>query len=241
MNLNDRHSDLNTVVTAAIDRWKNVIVSTRASSGMGAQRSLNSQPSDAADSGNANGSTNTSSRNWTKAQQAQTRTTRTRTQQSVPVLQAPQPHRPATGNAANGTLLSAADTSSTEPRPPSTAPTADSTSVAASVSGGADDDDMSDQDADGDAEMDDDDGYASMNTPNAGTPLKLESQQPPPAVPSQGSGTLEVPRTRGAAQSRIPNGTARSATQAVSGARSPANTGRSVTMQSMGGDPMYVD
>ena len=242
MNLNDRHSDLNTVVAAAIDRWKNVIVSTRASSGMGAQRSLNSQPSDAPDSGNANGSTNAGGGNLTKAQQAQTRTTRTRTQQSVPILQAPQPQRPATGNAANGTLLSATDKLSAEPRAPSTAPTADSTSVAASVSAGADDDDMSDQDADGDAEMDDDDGYASMNTPNAGTPLKMESQQQaPPAMPSQGSGTLEVPRTRGAAQSRTPNGTARSVTQAVPGGRNPANTGRSVTMQSMGGDPMYVD
>lgn len=41
LNINDRHSDLSTIVATAISRWKNVIVSTRASgSGMGAQRPL---------------------------------------------------------------------------------------------------------------------------------------------------------------------------------------------------------
>lgn len=41
LNINDRHSDLSTIVATAIGRWKNVIVSTRASgSGMGAQRPL---------------------------------------------------------------------------------------------------------------------------------------------------------------------------------------------------------
>lgn len=36
----DRHSDLSTVVSGAIDRWKNVIVAMRAASGMGTQRPL---------------------------------------------------------------------------------------------------------------------------------------------------------------------------------------------------------
>lgn len=40
LNMEDRHSDLNTVVSSAIDRWKNVIVSTRATSGLASQRPL---------------------------------------------------------------------------------------------------------------------------------------------------------------------------------------------------------
>ncbi|CAK7205448.1 hypothetical protein SEUCBS139899_008220 [Sporothrix eucalyptigena] len=41
LNLNDRHSDLSTIVATAISRWKNVIVSSRASTtGMAAQRPL---------------------------------------------------------------------------------------------------------------------------------------------------------------------------------------------------------
>ncbi|KAJ0110074.1 hypothetical protein J7T55_014877 [Diaporthe amygdali] len=39
-NMEDRHSDLNTVVSTAIDRWKSVIVSSRATSGMTSQRPL---------------------------------------------------------------------------------------------------------------------------------------------------------------------------------------------------------
>lgn len=44
LNLEDRHSDLNTVVSGAIERWKSVIVSARAARGLNAQRSLD-QPS----------------------------------------------------------------------------------------------------------------------------------------------------------------------------------------------------
>jgi hypothetical protein len=44
LNLDDRHSDLNTVVSSAIDRWKNVIVSSRATGGLAAQKPLE-QPS----------------------------------------------------------------------------------------------------------------------------------------------------------------------------------------------------
>ena len=40
LNMEDRHSDLNTVVSSAIDRWKDVIVSSRATSGLTAQRTL---------------------------------------------------------------------------------------------------------------------------------------------------------------------------------------------------------
>ncbi|KUI52930.1 hypothetical protein VP1G_00307 [Cytospora mali] len=36
----DRHSDINTVVSSAIDRWKSVILSSRATSGLNAQRPL---------------------------------------------------------------------------------------------------------------------------------------------------------------------------------------------------------
>lgn len=45
LNMDDRHSDLNTVVSSAIDRWKNVIVSSRATSGLASQRPL--EPSSA--------------------------------------------------------------------------------------------------------------------------------------------------------------------------------------------------
>ncbi|KAK3998321.1 hypothetical protein QBC44DRAFT_314232 [Cladorrhinum sp. PSN332] len=40
LNLADRHADLNTVSSAAIDRWKNVIVSSRSASTLQAQRPL---------------------------------------------------------------------------------------------------------------------------------------------------------------------------------------------------------
>lgn len=40
LNIEDRHSDLNTVVSGAIERWKNVIVASRAASGMKSQRPL---------------------------------------------------------------------------------------------------------------------------------------------------------------------------------------------------------
>lgn len=40
LNMEDRHSDLSTVVSSAIDRWKNVIVSSRATSGLASQRPL---------------------------------------------------------------------------------------------------------------------------------------------------------------------------------------------------------
>lgn len=40
LNLEDRHSDLNKVVSGAIERWKSVIVSSRAARGLNAQRSL---------------------------------------------------------------------------------------------------------------------------------------------------------------------------------------------------------
>lgn len=44
LNLEDHHSDLNTVVSGAIERWKSVIVSSRVASGLSAQRPLD-QPS----------------------------------------------------------------------------------------------------------------------------------------------------------------------------------------------------
>lgn len=44
LSMEDRHADLNTVVSGAIERWKSVIVSSRAASGLSAQRSLQ-QPS----------------------------------------------------------------------------------------------------------------------------------------------------------------------------------------------------
>lgn len=40
LNLEDNHSDLNTVVSGAIERWKSVIVSSRVASGLSAQRPL---------------------------------------------------------------------------------------------------------------------------------------------------------------------------------------------------------
>ncbi|CAK7233438.1 hypothetical protein SBRCBS47491_008610 [Sporothrix bragantina] len=52
LNLNDRHSDLSTIVAKAIGRWKNVIVSSRASStGMAAQRPLSTPTGAQATSG----------------------------------------------------------------------------------------------------------------------------------------------------------------------------------------------
>ncbi|ROW03026.1 hypothetical protein VMCG_05813 [Cytospora schulzeri] len=40
LNTEDRHSDINTVVSSAIDRWKSVILNSRATSGLNAQRPL---------------------------------------------------------------------------------------------------------------------------------------------------------------------------------------------------------
>lgn len=69
--MDDRHTDLATVVTKSIERWKNVITSTRVSSGgMSAQKSLDqtNQPQERA---NSNGSSQSHEQNHSQTPQPQ--------------------------------------------------------------------------------------------------------------------------------------------------------------------------
>jgi hypothetical protein len=50
LNMEDRHADLPTLVTRCIDRWKNVIVSNRATTGMTAQKPLSASQASSATS-----------------------------------------------------------------------------------------------------------------------------------------------------------------------------------------------
>ncbi|KAH8887646.1 hypothetical protein GQ53DRAFT_287408 [Thozetella sp. PMI_491] len=246
MNMEDRHSDLNTLVSTAIERWKQVIVATRMGSGLQAQRPLATptaeQTEPGADDGGQTGQEETGAAETPKpATQAQT-------QPLLPTLQTPQPQRSAATNVVNGAAnsnsesMSSANSPGTDNCEPASGPPAGTTSAPESVSADADEE-MSDQDADGDAEMDDDADYASIQTPTAGNPSKTGPQPNVTAVPTQRTEGLEVPRTRGIGQQRLATGGTRSMTQVGPGARGSAVNGtRSATMQGVGGgDPMFVD
>jgi hypothetical protein len=182
-NMDSRHEDIGPVVTAGIERWKNVIISTRAQQGgMNAQRTLD-QPGPATP---ATENVSAGPSDTTTGAQGQ--------------LHAPAPvSQPAHVNhqASNTAAPPAISVTSTAPPTGTTTPSAPA-SVNADMNGDEqedeeedeeEDDDMSDQDAD--AEMEEDDEYSNPPPPSA----VLQ----PPTVPSVQDGQLNVPRTRGVA------------------------------------------
>ena len=186
MNIDDRHLDLSTVVSTAIDRWKNVIVSARSASGMSAQRSFDQS------STSGPGVTQTPAPASAQNMSTPSNTAAAPTVQPQPVTQAQQPVTAPTPQQQSQTRhMSIASSTG-----PTVTPSEPKTSAAPTPSVPSVDDEMSDQDAD--AEMEDDDGFAAMNTPAAKPP-------PPPLqveVPQQQTPELHVPRARGPAMNR---------------------------------------
>jgi hypothetical protein len=204
LSLDDRHSDLNTLVSKAIERWKHVVVSTRSASGMSAQRPLEQSgtapiikspvapapaasgtPTDLAPS--VNGSSTSSLQKAAESKQVSTPKRPSKAKQSKA---AKNTNGPATSPRKANPPPEAAQPSPVQIEEP-LAPTAPVEEIQAD-----EDDEMSDQDAD--AEMEDEDslGFQAMNAP---VPVLQETQPPQPvaATPVKQSGQLEVQRTRG--------------------------------------------
>ncbi|KAK4155719.1 hypothetical protein C8A00DRAFT_31472 [Chaetomidium leptoderma] len=209
----DRHSDLNTLVSSVIDRWKKVIVSTRsASGGLQGQRSLNARTSGEPRSGGSIGGLSLSD----QQQEFRHRQQSSSSSHVPPTIQYP----PTTSAQATGFPASAATTTaSLTPRIPTT-PAVPIPSAPPSISTQAkgdedEDEEMSDQDAasDGDAESDpnpdgdaegdtDADADADMDD-ESGTytgghlqPLQQQQLHPVMPMPPQQMGRLEVTKTR---------------------------------------------
>ncbi|KAK3384202.1 hypothetical protein B0T24DRAFT_662566 [Lasiosphaeria ovina] len=189
LNLTDRHSDLNTIISNAIDRWKNVVVSTRSTTnGLQGQRPLNPPGTRNPGSGMASSGTTNPSTPQAQAPAFQG-------QQQVPALQNPPQSQnlPTTNNNASAYASSATPFITASPPSgnsqqqvarvggaPSTAPSA-SPDIKEDNDNDEDEDeneddeededeDMSDQDAEGDEDADADadvdaemDDYAAMN------------------------------------------------------------------------------
>ncbi|CAM1502296.1 Fc.00g042800.m01.CDS01 [Cosmosporella sp. VM-42] len=232
--MEDRHVDLGSIVSRSIERWKNVITSTRvSSSGMSAQRPLD-QTGQPSSSVTINGPTQTqkTQQQQQPSSQPQVQTPQIQTPQQ-PVQPQQQQRRPQIVKRVSTTstsgLTSEATNSTTTTGPPSIEET-------------------SDQDAD--AEMEDDDSFAIMNT----SPVK-------PQPPMQQQATLEVPRTRGPVQQRnpdprfmMPNGTGSPVGRAaINMSRSMPNMNMAMqnasmhggdmgmAMQGVRGDPMFLE
>jgi hypothetical protein len=211
LHLEDRHLDLNTIVAKSIERWKNVITSNRTAS-----IGMNAQKSlEQAATPSAN----------CAPQSPQ--------QQSRSQLPAP-PHRQST-TSTNGPLSEAAQST-----------TGASSDDSSDQDADADADGDVDADADADAEMEDDDSFAVMNTPIT-----------KPMPPTQPQATLDVPRTRGPMQRgggavsyMMPNGTpnrvAMNMSRSMPNMQAALQAGMhpadlNLAMQSVRGDPMYMD
>ncbi|KAK8003055.1 hypothetical protein PG989_002774 [Apiospora arundinis] len=148
LNLDDRHVDLTTLVSRAIERWKNVIVSSRGS-GMTSQRSLEQPtptPTPATGAAAANATTTPDSPAITQPKPA------------AASLQAQQPRQ------ASAVTV----TPSNDARANTTPTTSNSAASAAN-------DDNSDQDAD--AEMEEDDFPMSTSTPLVAKPPQQQHHQ----------------------------------------------------------------
>lgn len=234
--LDDRQSDVNTIVAKTIDRWKSVIVTARSANTLNAQRPLDqagapppppvppaaegsSQTPGAASSAGA--STPATAAPQPRPQQLQPQMQQQQQQQQLqpkvpPVPPIPQQHIPVPTlqPAPKPRNLETAAVSFEQPAaatgsPPEPSPV-EVKSTPLSL------DDTSDLDAD--AEMDDDEeGYAAMSAPLA----KPMVSNAPLAMPMQATPKLEVQRTRGPAQratAAAGSPYARSASHAATGA-----------------------
>lgn len=223
LNIDDRHLDLGTIVSSAIERWKNVIVSTRSTSGLDAQRPLE-QAASAPPSQAGSSSMGTNDGNEAAAvapgssTQAQNQNQAPQPRQHHAIQAVQDPPRPGQhhfGTRPKGYAHAAGRHAST------TAPNTSILSAPPSVvTISADhDDEISDQDAD--AEMEDDDslGFPAMNA--APQPHQsrhqVQARQQVASMPEQHAVQLDVPRTRGAERPRfavIANSTGRRANSA---------------------------
>ncbi|KEY66832.1 hypothetical protein S7711_05187 [Stachybotrys chartarum IBT 7711] len=247
MSLDDRHVDLGTAVSRSIERWKSVIISSRATAnGLSAQKALDQPAPSAGAGGNVNGASQAQpSKQLPAAQPPQQSKFQQQQQQQHAPLQHPQPqqqqvhaqqlqqHASTKSSAAstNGAMSEHTVSSAATTAPPSV-------------------EDTSDQDAD--AEMEDDDSFAIMNA----SPTK------PMTVPMQQQPTLDVPRTRAPVQHRpnpdprfmMQNGAGNAASRAAMAmSRSIPNMSLAMqnaamhgaemgmTMQGVRGDPMYLE
>lgn len=201
-NIADRHTDLNTIVSSVVDRWKSVIVSTRLSTGgLQTQRPLHAESTEPSPRGSV-AEVSPSTQHHPSQQR----------QQSFSNYQNLPPPRQSYPPSATSPATSLTPQIPSTPAIPSAAPSI-------SIQGEEDDEDeeMSDQDAepdpdpnnpdDGDAEGDTDaDADADMDdVPSDYTdaqlqPLQQQLQQQLPhqgmQMPTQQMGRLEVSRTR---------------------------------------------
>lgn len=177
----DRHSDINTVVSSAIDRWKGVILTSRATSGLTAQKPLDQQ------SAPAQTPTTTTQPPTPTIQQ-------TALQQSFQnARQKSSFHQISPPNTSNFTLSSVPRQSSLSSAVPTTTAASEAkTSIAGTPSpqsgigseqdAEADEDEDEDEDAEADVEMEDEGEYLSTtDTPTHPSIPQLPQHQPPQA------------------------------------------------------------
>lgn len=228
--MDGRHEDIGPVVTAAIERWKNVIVSTRAQqNGMNAQRALdqaalaNGGPVTPVSESVPTAPPTTAADNAASSQgQGQPRVpSNTATEQPRPSIAATAPTVPAINGTSNHSAPASDDTDMNEEEQEDAEGEEDEEAGPA-----AEEDGMSDQDAD--AEMEDD--YVPLNPSQPPASPQVEDQQggrqEAAAVPSQQSGQLHVPRTRGQGLQQHPhNWAGQQQTPASGGVRSFTHAG----------------
>ncbi|ROW06251.1 hypothetical protein VPNG_08108 [Cytospora leucostoma] len=187
----DRHSDINTVVSSAIDRWKGVILSSRATSGLNAQKPLDQQSAPA-----QTPTTTTQPPTPTIQQTALQQQSFQHTRQKSSLHQSSPP------NTSNFTLSSVPRQSSLSSAVPTTTAASEAkTSIAGTPSpqsgtesdqdAEADEDDDEDEDAEADVEMEGEGDYVST----ADTPTHPSIPQLPQHQPSQAQQPY-VSRTR---------------------------------------------
>lgn len=165
LNMDDRHSDLNTVVSSAIDRWKNVIVSSRATGGLAAQRPL--------DSSSAQIPTTTTQPPTPTGQQAHFQ----QSSPSVPTLsQAPFPRHTSRSSAVPTIIATSEAKTSTAGTPSEQSADDSDRDSEPDAEAGEDEDADADADAEADVEMEGGEGYLSA----AHTPVPQNVPQMPP-------------------------------------------------------------
>ncbi|KAI1502105.1 hypothetical protein F5X99DRAFT_379950 [Biscogniauxia marginata] len=231
LNTEDRHVDLNTLVSRAIDRWKTVIISSRGA-GMTGQRPLD-QPTPVPTPTSATSAPNPPPQLKPVPQQQSQQPQPQQQQQQQQQLQQPQQI-----SLPSGTTAPTTDSKTTSNTPPVATSTAD--------------EENSDQDAD--AEMEEDDGFTPITPVVAKPPTQ---QQPQLEVPRTRAPNQRIPNN--ADPRFVMNGTG--GNRALNMRQSMPNMNATSTMpghghnqqghmnnsdygtvvQGVGGDPMYMD
>lgn len=226
--MDDRHEDIGPVVTAAIERWKNVIVSTRAQqNGMNAQRALdqaalaNGGPVTPVSENAPSAPSTAAADNATSGQGQSHAPLKQAADQPQPSTAVPAPTATPVDEMSNHNAPASDDTEMNEEEQEDAEGEEEDEAEPA-----AEGDGMSDQDAD--AEMEDD--YVPLNPSEPAALPQAQDQsagrQEAPAVPSQQTGQLHVPRTRGSGLQQHPqNWPVQQQTPASGGVRSFTHAG----------------